>query len=160
MGKAEEIPIICLRPLRRMFKLKSQPPRSLTGLKFMWRWGFLPPLYLHWPLAPTVSQCNRPPQGLTSSTFRPQKHMHVLHFWALQVLRHIVKQTKTRRKHKNTRTIRTKALARVRFCALLVFKPSVSLLLGEICPKLLNFAAQQQCQPRWRHPIHPGRLIK
>lgn len=30
VGKAEEIPIICLRPCRRVFKLKSQTPRSLS----------------------------------------------------------------------------------------------------------------------------------
>lgn len=34
--EAEEIPIICLRPCRRMFKLKSQPPPSLSSPVSHW----------------------------------------------------------------------------------------------------------------------------
>lgn len=100
--KAKEIPIICFRPRRRMFKLKSQTPVSLSPLlsviawRFMWRWGFQPPLPSS-PVTPCslcVSVQQAPPQGLTSSPKSKKRkkkthiHVHVLLLGPLQVLSH------------------------------------------------------------------------
>lgn len=76
------------------------PRFSLNSLRFMWRWGFLPPLPPQWPLALCVSQWNRAPQGSTSSpTNKQHTHPHVLLLWSLQVLLHTVKHTKSQDAH-------------------------------------------------------------
>lgn len=133
MGKAEEIPIICLRPHKRMFKLKSQPPLTLASLsltiRFMRRWGFPPPFSLHWPYAPTVSQRSRRPEGLTSSTFWLQTptradaraHTRVAFLCSAGVVAHC-QAYKTQGNYKNITEMHTKVLAKVRFCALLVLQ--------------------------------------
>lgn len=117
VSKAEEIPIICLRPCRRMFKLKSQPPISLFAcLSLVWGscgggGSYLPslssdpllPMCLSatdplrdWPLSPTNKKH-------THTCTHAQTETHVLLLCALQVLQHIVKHKFPAHAHKHTR---------------------------------------------------------
>ncbi len=167
VSKAEEIPIICLRPCRRMFKLKSQPPYlslrlSLTSLRFMWRWGFLPPLPFQWPLAPYVSQWNRPPQGSTSFPYKQKTHTHthVLLLCALQVLQHTVKHTNSQHMHTNTIRTPTKGprQTRVMVRALFLFQEQkeigalIALTLHVFQPGKTSFN-NTSAEPGWKIPL-------
>lgn len=161
-----------------MFKLKSQPPislhLSLTSLRFMWRWGLLPPPSFQWPLAPYVSQCNRPPLGLTSFIYKHthmhmQMHMHIHTRVACMCSAGVA----TLGKHTNSMHIQKKKTQRMqtkgpepRQCNVLciVLFPRTG---KDICFYCFYFAcfprwiSQQSCRAWMKNtPFHTGLLIQ